>query len=341
MHEKRVTVLFLWKPADELFSYLRDAISNRSDIDLIFPESPSDGIVRKYAPLADIVIGWRPDTELLNNARRMRLFINPGAGVQHLITLFRDLNRSKDIVLVNGHGNAYFTAQHAVALLLALTNKIIDHHTWMKNGRWRTGDGETPSIPLRGTHIGLLGYGAVNSTVHGLLSGFDLCFSICRRRGANTECPGGNLAGIYSPEHLNAFLDQIEVLIVAVPLTNETRGLLGTPELDRLGRSGLLVNVSRGPVVDESALFHSLSESRISGAAIDVWYDYRPEPDAHGFKFPAHFPFHTLHNVVLSPHRAASPFSDLQRWDEVIENITRFADGREDFLNVVDLEHGY
>jgi phosphoglycerate dehydrogenase-like enzyme len=94
-------------------------------------------------------------------------------------------------------------------------------------------------------------------------------------------------------------------------------------------------------VIDEEAFYKALSEKQIAGAAIDVWYEYRPEEDPEGRKFPSSFPFHKLDNVVLSPHRGASPMDDLRRWDEVIENITRFAEGREDFINIVDLERGY
>jgi len=341
MRNKTVTVLFLWKPTGELRDYLSHGLSNHDTIHLVFPESSYDHTVSDYAPSADIIIGWRPDAEVFKNANQLKLFINPGAGVQHLIDLFRERTRSHETVLVNGHGNAYFTAQHGVALLLALTNKIIDHHIWMKSGKWRTGDSEASSIPLRERHIGLLGYGAVNSTIHRLLAGFDVTFSICRHSGSDIEFSRENIHGIYPAEDLNIFLDQVDILIIAVPLTNKTRDMIGFAELNRLGTDSLIVNLSRGPVVNENALFLALSESKISGAAIDVWYDYSPEPDADGFRFPAHLPFHELDNVVLSPHRAASPFNDLRRWDEVIENISRFADGRKDFINVVDLERGY
>ena len=109
----------------------------------------------------------------------------------------------------------------------------------------------------------------------------------------------------------------------------------------RLGPDAVLINVSRGSVIDEDALYLALAERQIAGAAIDVWYDYRPEPDAEGRRFPFRRPFHTLDNVLLSPHRAASPMADLERWDEVVDNLRRVADGRVDLRNVVDLKRGY
>ena len=139
------------------------------------------------------------------------------------------------------------------------------------------------------------------------------------------------------------FLREVDVLVVAVPLTAETDGMIGADQLLLLGDHGLLVNVARGAVVDERALYEALHSRTIAGAGLDVWYEYRPDETSDGRKYPydGQYPFHELDNVVLSPHRAASPFDDLRRWDEVIENVRRVADGREDLLNLVDLERGY
>ena len=145
----------------------------------------------------------------------------------------------------------------------------------------------------------------------------------------------------YTTDKLHDFLGTTDVLIASVPQTTASIGMLGKAELDLLGPDGLLVNVGRGAVIDEQALYEALRDRRIAGAAIDVWYDYRPEPDAGGRKRPHRYPFHELDNVVLSPHRAASPLDDLGRWDEVVENLTRLSAGRTDFLNIVDLSREY
>ena len=102
-----------------------------------------------------------------------------------------------------------------------------------------------------------------------------------------------------------------------------------------------LINCARGGIINEDALYSTLQNRRIGGAAIDVWYEYKPDPDDEGRKYPYHLPFHELDNLILSPHRAASPFDNLERWDEVIENLKRLAQNRTDFLNQVDLEKEY
>lgn len=328
------TVLFLWVVPQHLRNYLATGLSGYP-VRLVFPESVEAEEHLRLAEDAEVMVGWRPTPELLRAATRLRLFINPGAGVQHLIEMFRALERA--VPLVNCHGNSYFAAQHAVALLLTLTNRVIPHHEWMSHGRWRTGDAEAASIPLRGRTIGLLGYGAINRKVHAMLSGFDVRFVVMRRSGG--DAPAGDR--VFGPYELHEFLRACDVLMIAVPLTNATSGMIGAEELDLLGHTGLLVNVGRGEVVREEPLYIALRDGVIAGAAIDVWYEYQPAEAADGRRHPYHFPFHELSNVVLSPHRAASPLDDLSRWDEVIENLRLASAGRTDFINLVDLEAGY
>jgi phosphoglycerate dehydrogenase-like enzyme len=338
---RQTNVLFIWKVREELKAYLKDGFCELQNVTLHFLEDVSEENLLLHAPDADILVGWRPSRNLLDTAANFRLFINPGVGVQHHLETFRDLVKTRNVSLINGHGNTYFTAQHAVALLLALTNKIIPHHSWMKEGQWRKGDADAKSIPLRDRQVGFLGYGAVNSKVHRFLSGFDVSFHVCRRSWNEETTTLPTPVQRYTTEELNEFLKEIDILIVGVPQTPETIGLIGGRELELLGGKGLVVTVARGLVIDEEAFYKALLKNKIMGAGIDVWYEYQPEADSEGRKYPSAYPFHELDNVVLSPHRGASPMDDLRRWDEVIENITRFAQGRDDFINVVELERGY
>jgi phosphoglycerate dehydrogenase-like enzyme len=211
----------------------------------------------------------------------------------------------------------------------------------MVGGEWRKGDDDAKTLPLHGRTIGLLGYGAINQKVHKLLAAFDVRFAVLRRNWGVSEATLPTPISRYTPPQINEFLDEIDILLIAVPLTPATEGLIGMKELERLGSKGLVVNVARGRIIDQAALYNALAKKVIAGAAIDVWYTYQPDVDESGHKYPYELPFHTLDNILLSPHRAASPFDDLDRWDEVVENITRFAQGRRALLNVVDTERGY
>jgi phosphoglycerate dehydrogenase-like enzyme len=327
--------------AEDVQSYLRENLKNHPNLELLFPNDTTEDSLAKIVPNADVLIGWRPSETLLDMATKLKVFINPGAGVNHLIELFRKVNKNRKVLLINGHGNSYFVAQHAVALLLTLTNKTIPHHTWMKNGRWRTGDKDAASIPLRFREIGLLGYGAINQKVHRFLSGFDVRFHILRNNWDKQKNELPTPAIRYEFNNMHDFLKEIDTLMIAIPVTSLTEGLIKAKEISLLGSNGLIINIARGDIINQEDLYYSLKNKIIMGAAIDVWYDYHPNPDKNGKKHPYEFPFHTLDNIILSPHRAYSPFSDLLRWNEVIKNITRMAKGNESLINVVDLKDEY
>jgi len=341
LKDPAISICFIDNIPDNVQEYLKNKLRDLKNVELNFSRGKNQTNILESVLKADILIGWRPTRNLLKSAKEMRLFINPGAGIRHLIELFRDLNKEREVLLVNGHGNSYFVAQHAVALLLTLMNKIILHHDYMKKGIWRTGDKEGASIPLRFQKVGLLGYGAINQKVHKMLSGFDIEFSILRR---NWEKQKGTLiteAKKYISSQLKEFLEEIDILIIAVPSTSLTEDMIKIEELKLLGSNGILVNVSRGEIVNEESIFIALKSNLILGAAIDVWYNNSPKADEKGKKYPFNFPFYELNNIILSPHRGYSPFNDLSRWNEVIQNIKRVAQGRQDLINVVNLDDEY
>jgi len=343
----KTNVLFIWEIENDLKRHFRKVFINEKNIKLIFPKDFSEKNILKLCRDADVIVGWRPSKEQLTAAENLKLYINPGTGIKHHINNFREVNKIRKVVLVNGHGHAYSTAQHTVAMLLALMNRVVPHHNWMTEGLWRTSDDKdifSASIQLRDRNIGLLGYGAINKYVHQFLSGFENEFHVLKRNlefGISDLELHGRKVSFYQTEDLNKFLKTIDILIIAVPHTSKTEGMISKKELKLLGKNSLLVNVARGTIVNEESLYDALKNNIIKGAALDVWYNYNPKKDKKGREYPYKFPFHKLSNIVLSPHRAASPFDEISRWDEVIENIRRVAAGREDYLNIVDLKEEY
>lgn len=332
-----ITVLFMFDVCFELKNYLRSHLQF-DEIQLIFPDLANEDEFLKLAPNADIIVGWKPDKDLLEMAANLKLFINPGAGIQRTLSLFKEINKRRNVTLVNGHGNAYFTAQHAVGLLLAVLNKIVLHNKWMEMGCWKRGDSFAKSIPLRNKVVGLLGYGAINQHVRKFLAGFDIEFCILKRTAGDV----GTNDAFYTIDQLHDFLERTDILIAALPQTAQTIDLIKKEELKLLGPQGIIINVARGLIFNQNDLFEALKNKSIQGAGIDAWYNYGHMENIEGEKppFDKNKPFHELDNVVSSPHRAASPFDDLQRWDEQIHNIIAFAKG-EELRNVVDLENEY
>jgi len=348
MAATQTNVLFVIDTPPELRKHLEQQLADTAQIQLLFARKHDDALYIKMAPEADVIVGWRVSPEVLAAADKLKLYVFGGVGAQSILKLIRAENEARSsqgtqpITLVKCVANTYATAQHAVALLLALANKITLHHNWMAEGHWRRGDDFAQSITLRGLNIGLLGYGEVNRKVHRFLAGFDVRFSILRRqRHRDTEWLP-TLADTYSADQLPKFLDKSDVLFVGVPLTSQTTGMIGAAELSRLGPGSLLINVSRGSVVDEAALYSALRAGTIAGAGIDVWYDYSPAPDKKKRSYPyrPEHPFHQLNNVVLSPHRAASPVFALERWNEVADHLRRFV-ARQEPQQVIDLAREY
>ncbi len=334
-----MNVLFIMEIREDVRKHLAEELEG-ANVNLMFPEDISDEALMKLAPSAHIMVGWKPTKEILLAGKRLKMFMVPWAGVQNTIEVLREANEVRKIPMVNSHDNAYPTAQHGVALLLALMNKVVHHHIWTTEGKWRQEEeGGVVSTTLRGRNIGLLGYGHVNRQIHKFLSCFDVSFSVLKRSWNEEETPTEITR--YTPEDLHGFLETVDILIIAVPETPETNGLIRERELGLLGREGLLVNIARGKVVEQEALYDALKNNTIAGAAIDVWYDYRPEEDEQGRKYPYALPFHELDNIVLSPHRSASPYDSLDKWKTNIENLRRVAEGRTDFISLVDLERGY
>ena len=347
-----INILFLWSPNQTLKAKFEEGLASASNLKFWFPPDSSDkkeihSFCEQQASTAHVMIGWRPKREWLWAAKDLKLFVNPGTGVRHLLKMMREINQERPVTLINGHGHAHLTAQHTLALLLSLTNRIVPHHQWLSEGIWRTGDENSPSIPLYNRKIGLLGYGAINQKVHQLIAPFQVKTSILKRsweqESNHSEDKTTMLQNVkkFTPDNLHNFLQFIDTLIIAVPHTSKTEGMIGEEELKALGEKGLVVNIARGLVVEEKALFEALKSKSIAGAAIDVWYNYRPEPDEKGRKYPYQYPFHELDNIVLSPHRAGSPFSELARWEDLIDNLLLFAAGSQELKNMVDLEHEY
>ncbi len=332
-------VLFTFDPEPHLREHLAEELGH--ECRLLFPEGEEDEFLYRNIGSAEVVVGWRADESLLQNACRVRLWQNPGVGVTHLLPLFRS---RPHITLANSHGNTYFTAQHAVALLLTLLNRTHLHHQWMRSGHWRTGEAEAASVPLRNCVVGVLGYGHVGRKVARFLTGFDIQLTAYRNRPAPEDDHVPEVTVLYAQHgcSLSGFARDCDILVVTLPLTEQTEGMIDADALADLGPNGFLVNVGRGGVIVEADLYHALRDGVIGGAALDVWWrEHDPQERADGGQRPYDYPFEELRNVVMSPHRAASPFDSLDRWNDVIENIRRAARGRDDFLNIVDTERGY
>ncbi len=311
--------------------YIKEILSNHPQVSVFHPETKEEQL--QLAPGMQVIVGREVGIDVLEAAEKLKMFIFSGTGVDGLLKTYSRYSRKHEVVLCNTHRSSYNCAQHAVALLLGLTNYLFIHDQRMRNQE--KSQRKPESVPIRDKTIGLLGYGPINQFVRDFLIGFGVNFAVLKRSWTDEDLSCDYKR--YTSEGLIEFLKEIDVLVIALPLTEETTGLIGEEEIRALGEKSFLINISRGAIVKQEALFNALKEGRIAGAGLDVWYDIQEE---NRYGYSSEYPFHELDNVILSPHRANSGGS-IAKWNPVFVNIKKMADGDTDFVHVIDIDQGY
>ncbi|MCL6449941.1 MAG: D-2-hydroxyacid dehydrogenase [Acetobacteraceae bacterium] len=237
---------------------------------------------------------------------------------------------ASDVLLTNSRGiHAVPIAEHVMALMLAHARLL--EQSWKDQRERRWGDRRLYERlgELRGKTLGLLGVGHIGSELAVRARAFGMRVIGCRRRPLP---PPPGVERVYAADRLAEFLGQCDFLAVAVPLTAQTRGLLGRAEFAALKPGAYLVNVARGGVVDEDALVESLRAGRLSGAALDVFAE---EP------LPCTSVLYATPGVTITPHVAGlGPSLDAERIGLFADNLARYVEGRP-LRNVVDKRAGY
>ena len=263
-------------------------------------------------------------------ARRLRWIHSPAAGVGGM--LYPEM-LARDIVITNSRGLAADTmAEHAVAVSLAMFRRLHVAVRRQAERRWAQDEiaSNGPNRSLAGARVLIVGLGAIGSASAARFAALGAHVTGIRRRPAS-GAPAGVLE-VAGPDRLSEFLPAADVVLILAPQTAGTRHLIGRRELDAMKRDALLVNLSRGKLVDEPALAEALRASRIGGAALDVFEHEPLAPDS---------PLWDLPNVLITPH--TSGFRP-DHWDAAValfaDNLRRFESGQP-LLNVVDKAEGY
>jgi phosphoglycerate dehydrogenase-like enzyme len=182
---------------------------------------------------------------------------------------------------------------------------------------------------LQGKTLGIIGYGSIGSAVAARAKVFEMTIAALRRKSKAVD---PLVDQSYTGAQFKELIAASDYLLLALPITDETRGLIGPAEIAAMKPDTVLINVGRGPVVDEPALIQALESRKIRGAALDV---FNVEP------LPAGHPFYTMTNVLMSPHTADRVEGFLQpAVDAFLENLERFLEVQP-LENVVDKHAGY
>jgi phosphoglycerate dehydrogenase-like enzyme len=228
--------------------------------------------------------------------------------------------------LTNASGvHAPGIAEYVLGVTLAHLQRHQDLQALNRSRDW---DKRFTFRELGGATVGILGPGAIGLAAARLFKAFGARVVGLRRRPE----PLPDLDRTYTPADLAEFLPDLDVLVIAAPLTRETQSLLGAAELARLKRGAYLVNIARGAIVDETALLEALRSGQVGGAALDVFED---EP------LPPASPFWSAPNVLVTPHMSGKTdrVND-RRFSLFADNLARFVAG-EPLRNVVDVKLGY
>ncbi|RWM90295.1 MAG: hydroxyacid dehydrogenase [Mesorhizobium sp.] len=247
---------------------------------------------------ADIVIVRAPlPPELFAGASLLRAAIRHGAGLDMIPV---EAATAAGVLVANVPAvNARSVAEHVVFTALALLRRfrIMDRDLRAKG--WLAGREHANSTSeLAGKTIGIVGLGAVGQAVgHIAAHGFDLKVVATTR----SLRPAPERVGFLS---IDALVEQSDIIVLCCPLTEETRGLISRERIARMKPNALLINVSRGPVVDDEALIEALRKGRIGGAALDV-FATQPLPPSH--------PYFSFDNVIITPHMAGITEQSMMR----------------------------
>jgi phosphoglycerate dehydrogenase-like enzyme len=243
------------------------------------------------------------------------------------------------VTLHNLHYNDTTTAELGFALLLAAAKFVPSMDRALRKDDWMPRYNPSPSILLHNKTALILGYGAIGREMARMCKGLNMTILATRR---NPDQSSDEYADeIHPAEALPELLPRAACLLICLPHTPETEGLIGEKELALLPEPAVLVNIGRGKIVQESALYQALKDGRLHAAGIDVWYNYPPNEAAWPNTSPANFPFHELENIVMSPHRGGATMESERLRMTDLARLLNAAERGEPMPNQVNLELGY
>ena len=273
---------------------------------------------------AEVYVGGRFTPDMADVAKRLRLVHVVGAGTDRID--FASLPAG--VLVANTFHHERSIAEYILGAVIMTTRGFLTQDRALRQGRWATSvydDAIAQPTMTAEARVGFVGFGHIGKLSWGLLRGIG-CSGAAVTGSGSVDASAHGLQWASTTARLDELCGESDVLVVSAPLTKSTRGLIGAAQLRALGSHGVLVNVGRGPLVDESALFEALHDGALGAAAIDVWYRY---PTARGESVqPSALPFAELGNVLMTPH-SSGVTSDtfIGRAGDIAANIARLSRG--------------
>jgi len=278
----------------------------------------------------DVFIGWSLRPEQFVAAKKLRWIHSPAAAVHQL--MFPELIQSK-VVVTNSTGiHGPVVAEHAIAVLLALAKRLPQAMQYQAKREWSQDQlwhGQPRPREVADATVAVIGMGGIGREFVARAKALGMKVLAVR------ENPGKGLEGadaVFASAQIDQVLPQADYVLLCTPVTPATTGIINASRLSKMKPDAYLINVARGPLIDETALLDALKHRRIAGAALDV---FNEEP------LPANSPFWSLDNLLITPHTAAVTARLWERhYRLIVDNMQRFL-SREPLLNEVDKKRGY
>jgi phosphoglycerate dehydrogenase-like enzyme len=229
-------------------------------------------------------------------------------------------------VVCNCFGHEQAIAEYVMAALLARHVPLADADRRLRQADWSYWAGAADRVhdEMAGKTIGLLGYGHIGKAIASRAKAFEMRVHAANRSPVSASPP---VDRYYPLNELRDFWGSAEFFVISVPLTADTTGIVDAAAFAAMPPTAVVLNVGRGPTIDERALYDALKSGQIAGAVIDTWYNY-PSP-GQANPHPSSLPFHELANVVMTPHMSGWTSGTIRRRQQTMaDNIRRRAEGR-------------
>ena len=297
----------------------KDLLDGDAEI-VVVPDTPRTPVERDAFATAQVIIGNRFDGAL-PLPEGLLLYQAPAAGYDAI-----DLARIPDSAVVcNCFGHEHAIAEYVMAALLRRHVPLDDADRDLRRGAWTywAGAPERAHPEMAGSTIGILGFGHIGKAIATRARAFGMRVHVANRSPLSEP---GLSDKTYTLTELKPFWASADWFVVTVPLTDGTRGLVDAEAFSVMRPHAVLINVARGPVVDEQALYDALKHEQIGGAVIDTWYRY-PSADQPS-TMPASLPFHELSNVLMTPHMSGWTTGTIRRRQQAMaDNICHIMRG--------------
>jgi phosphoglycerate dehydrogenase-like enzyme len=287
--------------------------------------------VEQHLREAEIIftISLRPEQFVA--ARRLRWIHAPSAAVHQF--LFPELVNSNVVITNSSEVHGPVVAEHVIALVFALAKKIPQAVYWQQKRLWGQtalwSEGPRPR-EIAGATLGVVGMGSIGQNVAKKAAALGMRIIAVREHPEKGRPEGVDM--VFAAAQLDQFLAESDFVVIAAPLTAATRGLLNSARFAKMKTGAYLINVGRGPQVDEAALVEALRDEKIAGAALDV---FAQEP------LPSDSPLWDLENLLITPHTAGLTEKLWERHYELFSgNVSRYL-AHEPLLSTVDKHKGY